>query len=401
MANKKNIGGIISKGAKSISRRAKLIASGARNTVNTIKSAAGNVEQSVNILSELALIDYEILQLENYELPTEKNKIENNQQISDQEKQESLVKIEEFYSIKLENLKLQKETLKESYDKLNDNFYGLKKDEEITNIQLLNDKKDEEINNSKNKTRFKPTATDIIDTVSFILSTLLEFISVNNSKIEELVNSTNDIISKAQTKQDIEAAKLLRDTAVNIITLNKKQLESVNQIIQTLQLLATIITPIINIISLLPSLAITGGVIRVLTKLENLINKINPLLSVSSLLLNKLIDNLNYHETRLLQLGNVLDANLSNLSSEEIQNLLNSNRNQLGYLSGYDYKGFKFYIREENDSKFNIKGNKRRYAVALNKDGNEVLQSTSSFTLDPDVLVEELKLRIDKENLVA
>jgi hypothetical protein len=66
-----------------------------------------------------------------------------------------------------------------------------------------------------------------------------------------------------------------------------------------------------------------------------------------------------------------------------------------------DYKGFRFYIKEENDSKFNVKGNKRRYAVALNKDGNEVLQSSSSFTLDPDVLVEELKLIIDQKGLVA
>ena len=46
-------------------------------------------------------------------------------------------------------------------------------------------------------------------------------------------------------------------------------------------------------------------------------------------------------------------------------------------------------------------GNKRRYAVALDRSGFTVLQSEPSFTLDPNVLIEELKLEIDKRNLEA
>jgi hypothetical protein len=48
-----------------------------------------------------------------------------------------------------------------------------------------------------------------------------------------------------------------------------------------------------------------------------------------------------------------------------------------------------------------VAGNSRRYAVALNRDKNEVLQSQRSFTLDPDILIEELKLIIDQQNLKA
>ena len=46
-----------------------------------------------------------------------------------------------------------------------------------------------------------------------------------------------------------------------------------------------------------------------------------------------------------------------------------------------------------------VKGNKRRYAVAVDRDGVEVIKSDFSFTLDPNDLIEQLKLVIDQRNL--
>ena len=66
-----------------------------------------------------------------------------------------------------------------------------------------------------------------------------------------------------------------------------------------------------------------------------------------------------------------------------------------------EYKGFKFALREENNPKFEVRGNKRHYAVALDTNNVEVLKSDSSFTLDPNDLIEQLKLIIDRENLIA
>ena len=64
------------------------------------------------------------------------------------------------------------------------------------------------------------------------------------------------------------------------------------------------------------------------------------------------------------------------------------------------YKGFRFQIKEEQDPKFTVRGTiKRRYAVAINKLGVEVLKSEYSFTLDPNDLVDQLKLVIDKRKL--
>jgi hypothetical protein len=401
MGNNTNILGTISNGTKNIAQKAKKTVRGASNTVNDIKSSIGKVEQSYNIVTELALLDVELLRIENFEFPTEKNKINNSLQLTDEEKQEELEKLDRFYNTKLENLKIQKESLKSQYDKLNDNFFGLKKNKDVKDGLIKSDEKDEKLNNVKNKLKYKPTFTDIVSTISFILSTLLEFISINNSKIEELIDSTNEIISKAQTKEEIESARILRNRALDIINNNKQTLQNVEKITNLLELLTTILNPLINVLSLLPPLFITGATIRILTKLEKLLNDISSLLIVSNTIISKLIDNLNYQESRLLQVGDILDANISNLNDSDINNLLNLNRTQLGYLSGYDYKGFRFYLKEENDSRFNVKGNKRKYAVALNKDGNEVLQSKSSFTLDPDVLVEELKLQIDQKGLVA
>jgi NADH-quinone oxidoreductase E subunit len=115
----------------------------------------------------------------------------------------------------------------------------------------------------------------------------------------------------------------------------------------------------------------------------------------------KLLDDLNYQESRLLQINSILDINFENLTSAEISALINDARSGLGYLKGYDYKGFRFFIKEEENPNFIVKGNKRRYAVALNKDDNEILKSQYSFTLEPDILIEELKLIIDEKNLVA
>ena len=346
MANTKNIISAVSKGAKSVVNKAK-------NTVNDIKSAAGNIQRSSQIIEELALLDVELLRIKQFDLPTQRNQINNNENIKD--KSDALTKLDSFYTEKITTLEEQKTQLKEEYSKLNDGFYGLKKQKDQIDRQLKGDEKDEKINNQKNKTKFKPSFTDVIEGISFVLSTILEFVSINNAKIEHLVDTTNEIILKAQTKSDLEAAKLSRDTAIIIINSNRRQLDSISSILQFLELLTTILSTLINVLSLLPPFTITGAIIRLLTKLEKLLNDTSSLFSVASLIINKLKDDLNYQESRLLRLGDILDNNITELTSQEISDILNSNRNQLGYLSGMDYKGFKFYIKEENDVKFNVK----------------------------------------------
>ena len=85
------------------------------------------------------------------------------------------------------------------------------------------------------------------------------------------------------------------------------------------------------------------------------------------------------------------------LNEEELTNLTNSLRTNIDQFG--EYKGFKFKIKEEQNTAFVVKGNKRRYAVAIDRDGVEALKSDYSFTLDPNDLIDQLKLVIDQRNL--
>lgn len=65
------------------------------------------------------------------------------------------------------------------------------------------------------------------------------------------------------------------------------------------------------------------------------------------------------------------------------------------------YKGFRFQIKQEDNPRFVVRGNKRHYAVAINTKGIEQIKSDYSFTLDPQQLVNQLKVVIDQQNLQA
>jgi hypothetical protein len=77
------------------------------------------------------------------------------------------------------------------------------------------------------------------------------------------------------------------------------------------------------------------------------------------------------------------------------------NTYNLGYLYGFDYKGFKFYLKEEYNLNFVVRGYKRRYAVVTDLSGREIIQSDYSFTLEPEVLVDQIRVEIDLKNLSA
>jgi hypothetical protein len=105
---------------------------------------------------------------------------------------------------------------------------------------------------------------------------------------------------------------------------------------------------------------------------------------------------------RLKQVNALLDTqSATNLNEQQLADLSNTFLPTGGDFDSY--KGFKFAIKEEQtlgvQQAIVVKGNKRRYAVAIDRDGVEVLKSDFSFTLDPNDLVDQLKLIIDQRNL--
>jgi hypothetical protein len=332
----------------------------------------------------------------------EYNKTQNNQEFDEETKAKIVENLYKVTDKQLENLQKRWDELQDEQLKLNDPIPP--EDKEI--IVIIEDNKKEEIKEEvKEKKnywkRLKDAAKslDIVATLSFVVTLALEFISLNNSKLDDIVTEVNNDIANIKTKQDVDVVKVKRNNALIIIGINEKKLSEVRKYTEILTLITGILTLLVEGLSFLPPLAITGATIRLINKLEKILFKILPFLPILLLVISKLEENLAEIKAKLQNVSDILDSNIENLSANEIQDLLKTS--DLGYLNGYDYKDFKFYIKEEKDEKFVVKGNKRRYAVAVNKDGNEVLQTKPSFTLNPPVLVEELKLQIDQKGLVA
>ena len=263
-------------------------------------------------------------------------------------------------------------------------------------------------NDVRNGNRIKISTSSVIIVIGVIADYLLGTVSIGNKKIENLVDSVNLFIKNIKTEKDIIKAKLYIDRAKLIINTNRQKLKTIQTILSILEILVPLLDIILSLFksnpvpsAVPPGVGIPLGVINTIDSKTKTLNDIKAsasvLLRISNRIVSKLIDDLNYQESRLLPIEGLLDSGLNNLTSSQILNL----SPQLGYLQGYDYKGFKFFIKEENNPKFVVKGNKRKYATAVNKDGNDILKSTSSFTLSPDVLIEELKLQIDQKGLVA
>jgi hypothetical protein len=129
------------------------------------------------------------------------------------------------------------------------------------------------------------------------------------------------------------------------------------------------------------------------------LSSLGGLLTISSVLLSNETDNLIELKERLEEISLRLDNKaLEELSGQQISTLSNIFL-PVGIGTFSSYKGFNFKIKEEQNSQVVVKGNKRKYAVAIDRYGVEILKSEYSFTQDPNDLIEQLKLVIDQQNL--
>jgi hypothetical protein len=317
----------------------------------------------------------------------------------------------------------------------------------LTKKRLLLDKAEAAKNYVKFGNKPKVSPTSVILALGAVANFIIANTTINNKKIENLVDKVNDFIRNIQNEGDITKARLLVNNAKLIIQQNRSQLNKIKQIIDVTQLLLPILDVILALFKInpIPTTFATLGITTLASnkdkKLEDIKLALVILLGIISQILAELLRDLDYQESRLLPIDDLLTNNPESLlpesdtgpnpstsnpsdslsgnnssvedkfnarnSLDPIEDLLDQYSskeilgNGLGYLEGYDYKGFRFFVREEINPKFVVKGNKRRYMIAKNKSNQEVLQSSYSFTLEPDVLAEELKLLIDQKGLVA
>jgi hypothetical protein len=163
---------------------------------------------------------------------------------------------------------------------------------------------------------------------------------------------------------------------------------------------------------------------KIVTFLQNVLEYSTMFLVVIKQIIKLLTDDIAYQRSRLnaifllfetsistsikpIDLKSPIELNslgklFSALTPTQFDKFLNGGTTySLGYLYGFDYKGFKFYLKEEYNLNFVVRGYKRRYAVATDLSGREIIQSDYSFTLEPEVLVDQIRVEIDLKNLSA
>jgi hypothetical protein len=315
-----------------------------------------------------------------------------------------------------------KDKNKEDLDKyLKDPFKNIK--DKIQKRKEARAKRKKRTKAEKNKAR-KEKAKAVLKNAKKTLGPILTLLITNkvaeivaqNEKIQKLIDDTNAIITEANTSGDplkLSNAKLARDNAIKVINDNEAKIQKVAETINKISVYINIFSLIVTIISSIPlPTAVPPGAgilvstimkfVKILDKANRILLMLSSLIPVAEGILQKAISILEDLKSQLLDINGKLDT----AAASGVPNLsLNLNSQTggmtLGIIPSVEYKGFKFAIREENNPKFNIRGNKRHYAEAINTDNVAVLKSDYSFTLDPDDLVEQLKLIINSQNLQA
>jgi hypothetical protein len=251
----------------------------------------------------------------------------------------------------------------------------------------------------------------LVPILTLLLTNKIAQIISQNDKIGKLVDDTNAIITEANESGDIiklQNAKLARDNAIKIIQSNEDKIIKIKEDIQRISTYITIFNIIVNIIGpvILPLPVPSPAPDVVTTPKENfrkkiyepalkLLNGLSALIPILLSALQKAIDILEDYKTQLLEINGQLESAATN-----DPNLIDKGN---GFGTTNDtYKGFKFAIREDNSfGGVSVGGFKRHYAVAIDRNNVDVLRSELSFTLDTNDLIEQLKLVIDQQNLIA
>lgn len=231
------------------------------------------------------------------------------------------------------------------------------------------------------------------------------------SEIESLINLRNNIVDKLNS-----VSKTIENLAKPIKPLNTV----VNTTSQILQTLSTVRTLAQTTIPLLPtpspgspnpanSALIALGKVQDLerklfpkiTKTKNSINSISDAVDQVNSIISKILNILNSIDKYLTKCKptNSTDPNLKLTPLNDYLTKVIDNTNQVenSPIAGETYQGFILEVVEEQFSSTV----KRSKAVARNNSGIILLQTPLSFTTTPQVLIEELKLIIDKDNLRA
>jgi hypothetical protein len=370
----------------------------------------GNQSKTANIDTELdGLTKKEIQAGENKDNTIQKAQFDlNTNQITQEQYNDIIVSANFTYETEISAINVQRQKLEQDKQNINNNPNDkIKNQQKSFKASIKNLRKKTQESETKSKQDLtKQVVSNVVKTlvpvIALQLANSFSTLITQRKKLEELVDQVNNYIDTKVTDQTtVIIATNLRNNAITLINNNIKKLENLKKNIERISKTVATIVVIVTIIERILSLPIPFLIpIKIqyqptLQKLLRLIAGLSALLVIAIMLLSNEIIRLNELRDRLKEVSLKLDGKTLDFAD------LNALSNEFLPTGGDygSYKGFKFAIKEEQDPRFVVKGNKRRYAVAIDRYGVEIIKSEYSFTQDPNDLIEQLKLVIDQRNL--
>jgi len=375
-----------------------------------ISVALGKTQQITDQIQEVVTLEIQVRSDHNTELKRLEILLKENQ-ITQEEYDKLVLKENEAFEEELKTLeqlklKLQqdlKNILNDPYSKIKDNQKKRKARRAVRKARTKAEK------TKAKRDQAKKVATNISKTLAPVLALQLanKFSSITSQrqKLEILVDQVNSYIDSVQTPDQVTIATNLRNNTITLINSSINKLKNLQDILKTINVTLTIFNLLIPLLNRAAPLTVlsTPPFTPIITmvahdeirnkkqRLERLVSALSIILSVANISLENEINELN---ALILKLKNVDLNSLDQQQLNALSNLFLPTNTEFEM-----YKGFKFSIKTEENKAFEVKGNKRKYAVAIDRDGVEVLKSEFSFTLDPQDLVDQLKIVIDQRNL--
>jgi hypothetical protein len=419
MANNLNIGSVVSPSILKTVSSSTAIKTFGDQLVNkakqkVISAALGKVQTLKDQIQEIVTLKIKVWS----DHGTEMKRLEillKEKQITQEQYDKAVAKEDEAYTNKLKDLEKLDLKLKEDLAKiLADPLAKIKAANNRRKARRARRKARNKAERAKaRRALLKKLAINAAKTLAPILALQLanKFAAVlsQRAQLEKLVDQVNAYIEQANTPETIVIATNLRNNAVALINNSINKLTNLQKIISQISLYITIFNAIVAILSAIPiPTAVPPGIgipvnlitriVKALERANKLVSSLNIILAIATVILENEISKLNDLIERLKAVNQLLDdKTVLNLNEQQFNDLSSAVYNNVDDFP--EYKGFKFKIKEEQNKSFEVKGNKRRYAVAIDRDGVEVLKSDFSFTLDPNDLVDQLKLVIDQRNL--
>jgi archaellum component FlaC len=229
----------------------------------------------------------------------------------------------------------------------------------------------------------------------------------------------NKFVNECPNVEELKKIIALRNNLLKQITLIESRVSKFQPIATKLTITVTTLKLAIQIIKQIPiPTAIippqAGGLgipISTLNKFSDRINKLNTQLdkfgneaTAITSTVNRISPVLTNLKLKLQSIDIAVEGCLANNSSQELQDLINtaqplgntgSENNAGGTIDpNYEYRGYKLEIIQDPNSP---KIAPRRYAIAKDRRGIVVLRGEPSFSSSTDVLLDEIKFRIDNQ----